>query len=306
MRTMFKIRRFEEKIIELYPKQQMKTPVHLCLGQEAIAAGVCANLKKSDYIFSNHRNHGHCIAKGMDLKYIMAELYGKKTGCSGGKGGSMHLVDIENGILGTTAIVGGAIPIATGSALGSQLKRDKKVTVVFFGDGAVDTGVFSESLNFAALKKLPIVFVCENNFYATNSHILARQVADNIYQRSKPYLIPSIRTDGNDVLRIYKTAKKAIERARAGRGPTLLEYRTYRLKQHVGPSCDHETGCRPKAELFKWIERCPISKLVKGKVVSQSDIDRIAVKIDKEIEGALRFAKRSAFPKKQELLEDVY
>ncbi len=307
---MLRIRRFEEKIIALYPEQQMRTPVHLCLGQEAIACGVCLNLKKSDYIFSTHRNHGHCIAKGMDLKIIMAELYGKRTGCSKGKGGSMHLVDMENGIMGTSAIVGGGLPLALGTALASRMKGDKRVSVVFFGDGAVDTGTFHECLNFASLKRLPVVFVCENNFYATNSPLLARQPADNISQRAKPYLIKGLRVDGNDVIQIYKAAKEAIEKARASNGPTLIECRTYRFRQHVGPDCDYSTGCRPKEELNRWLKRCPIKRfkefLLKNNLISDGEIKSITVKIDKEIEIAVDFAKNSPFPQKDELMESVY
>jgi len=307
--TMLKIRRFEEKIIELYPQQQMQTPVHLYLGQEAIATGLCLNLKKEDYIFSNHRNHGHCIAKGMDLKIIMAELYGKRTGCSKGKGGSMHLVDPKNGILGTSSIVGGGMPLAVGVALASKMKRVKRVSVVFFGDGAVDTGTFHECLNFASLKKLPVIFVCENNFYATNSPLLARQPADNIFQRAKPYFIPGLRVDGNDVIAVFKSAKDAIRKARNGEGSTLIEYRTYRWMQHVGINFDFEAGLRPKEELNRWMNKCPIERfkrfLLKNSILSLNEIDQIIAKIDRKIEEAVIFAKNSPFPKEDELIEGI-
>jgi len=307
---MLKIRKFEEKIIELYPQQQIKTPVHLYLGQEAIATGVCLNLKKEDYIFSNHRSHGHCIAKGMDLKVIFAELYGKVTGCSKGKGGSMHLIDPENGILGTSSIVGGGMPLAVGAALASQMRGDKRVSVVFFGDGAVDTGTFHECLNFASLKRLPAVFICENNFYATNSPLLARRPADNIFQHARPYLIPALRVDGNDVIAVFKSSKEAIKRARRNDGPTLIEYRTYRYRQHVGPKCDFETGCRPKEELDRWMKKCPIkifkTLLLRNKIISLNQIDNIVVEIDKEIDEAVNFAKNGSFPGADELMEGVY
>lgn len=310
LETMLRIRRFEENIIELYPRQEMRTPVHLCLGQEAIACGVCLNLKKSDYIFSTHRNHGHCIAKGMPLKTIMAELYGRSTGCSRGKGGSMHLVDPQNGIMGTSAIVGGGLPIALGTALASKMKRDKRVSVAFFGDGAVDTGTFHECLNFASLKRLPVVFVCENNFYATNSPLLARQPADNIFERAKPYLIKDLRVDGNDVIQVYRVAREAIEKARAGNGPTLIECRTYRFRQHVGPDCDYETGCRLKEELDRWLKRCPLKKfkrfLLKRNFMREEEIVSITARIDREIEKAINFAKNSPFPEEDELMEGVY
>ena len=191
--TMLKIRLFEEKLIELYPAQDMKTPIHLYIGQEAIAAGVCANLQRDDYVFSNHRGHGHYIAKGGDLKALVAEFYGRIDGCSRGKGGSMHIVAPEVGIMGTSAIVGGGISHAVGAALASVMQRNRKVSVVFFGDGACDTGAFYESLNFASLKRLPVVFVCENNFYATNSPLKARHPLDNIYKSCLLYTSPSPR-----------------------------------------------------------------------------------------------------------------
>ncbi len=307
---MLKIRFFEEKIVELYPKQEMKTPVHLYIGQEAIAAGVCANLKKDDYLFSTHRNHGHYIAKGIDIRLLMAELYGKATGCSKGKGGSMHPVSPECGILGTSAIVAGGIALAVGTALASKMKKDGRVTVTFFGDGAVDEGTFHESINFAALKKLPVVFICENNFYATNSPQSARQPQDNIFKRAEYCGIPGVRIDGNNVLEIYTLSKDAIEKARSGNGPTLMECRTYRWKGHVGPECDFESGCRSKEELEEWMEKCPIEiykdYLIKNKIISVLEFDDMTSKISDEIKKALRFAKESPFPETGELMKDIY
>jgi pyruvate dehydrogenase E1 component alpha subunit len=298
---MLRIRLFEEKIVELYPAQEMMTPVHLYIGQEAVAAGVISNLKKKDYIFSNHRSHGHCIAKGSDFKGIMAELYGKKTGCSKGKGGSMHLVDVERGILGTTAIVGAGIPMAVGTALASQMKGDGLVTVAFFGDGAADEGVFHESLNFASLKKLPVVFVCENNFYATNSPLKARHSTCHIAGSSPAYNMPGVCVDGNDPVRVYKEAEGAVKRARRGDGPTLIEANTYRWKGHVGPETDFEKGSRPKKELLEWMERCPIKSfeelLKKGSVMSEEDMAREKRDIERELDEAVDFAKKSPWPK---------
>ena len=307
---MLKIRRFEEKIIELYPAQEMKTPVHLYIGQEAIATGVCVNLAKDDYIFSTHRGHGHYIAKGGDLKLLMAELYGRRTGCSKGKGGSMHLVAPEVGILGTSSIVGGITPLATGVALASVMQGNRRVAVAFLGDGAVDEGTFHESLNFASLKKLPVLFICENNFYATNSPLRARQPADNIAQRAKGYVMPGIRVDGNDVLAVFRVAREAIKRARNGDGPTLIECRTYRWMQHVGPNYDFKLGCRPKEELDGWRKKCPIKRykkfLLDKNIISESEMTQIADQIDKEIEEAVIFGQNSPFPDKDELFDDVY
>ncbi|HTY45840.1 MAG TPA: thiamine pyrophosphate-dependent dehydrogenase E1 component subunit alpha [Patescibacteria group bacterium] len=308
--TMLKIRRFEEKITDLYPEQQMKTPVHLCIGQEASAAGVCAHLTKDDYIFSTHRNHGHFIAKGIDVKPFMAELYGKAAGCSRGKGGSMHIVSLPEGIFGASAIVGAGMALGVGAALAIKMKKEKRVTVTFFGDGAVDEGTFHESLNFASLKKLAVVFVCENNFYATNSPQSARQSQDNISLRAGGYGMPGVQLDGNDVESIYRAAGQAIEAARSGKGPALIECRTYRWRGHVGPECDYEKGCRSKEELAEWMEKCPIAgykeELLKNKVITPAEYETRMQEIDRQINAAVAFAKESPFPDAGEIFRDVY
>lgn len=307
---MLSIRRFEEKVIEVYPLQDMKTPVHLYIGEEAIAAGVCIHLRKDDYVFTTHRSHGHSIAKGADMKPLMAEFYGRRAGCSKGKGGSMHICAPENGILGTTAIVGGGIPIAVGTALASVMKGVNAVSVTFFGDGAVDQGTFHESLNFASLKKLPVIFVCENNFYATNSPQSARQPHDNIAMRAEGYAMPGVQVDGNNVVAVYKTAKEAIDRARAGGGPTLIECRTYRWKGHVGPDCDVEKGCRPRDEHSMWLKKCPVERakklVLKNKIMNEKEIDELLGRVDKEVNDALEFGRSSPFPDPSEVYEDVY
>jgi len=309
-RKILLIRRFEEKVVEVYPEQDMKTPVHLCIGQEAIAAGVCINLKKEDYMFSNHRNHGHCLAKGIDPKMLLAEFYGKKAGCCKGKGGSMHPVAPECGIFGTSAIVGGCIPLAVGTALASVMRGDGRVSVAFFGDGAVDEGTFHESLNFASLKKLPVIFICENNFYATSSHISARQPHSNIAKRAEGYGIKGIQVNGNEVLEVYKAAQEAILGSRKGEGPVLIECRTYRWKGHVGPDCDYEKGCRPLQELQEWTAKCPVNSykdyLIRKGVITTEGYQEMIDKIDSELESALRFARESPFPEEKELFDDVY
>jgi len=308
--AMLKTRKFEEKLMALYPAQEIKTPIHLYIGQEAIAAGICANLAKDDYVFSTHRSHGHYIAKGGELKPMMAELYGRRTGCSKGKGGSMHLVAPEVGILGTSSIVGGITPLATGVALASVMQGNKRVAAAFLGDGAIDEGSFHESLNFASLKKLPVLFICENNFYSICTHLRARQPADNIAQRAKGYVMPGIRVDGNDVLAVFRAAKDAVRRARNGDGPTLIECRTYRWMQHVGPNYDFESGCRFKEELDRWVKKCPIKRykkfLLSKNIISESEMTQLANQIDKEIEEAVTFGQNSPFPDKEELLDDVY
>jgi acetoin:2,6-dichlorophenolindophenol oxidoreductase subunit alpha len=307
---MLTIRLFEDRTVTLYPEQEIKCPVHLCIGQEAISAGVCANLRREDYIFSTHRSHGHCIAKGMDLKPIAAELYGRVTGCAQGRGGSMHLVDPENGIPGTTAIVGGCIPLAVGGALSSVMKKEGRVSIAFFGDGATDEGVFHESLNFASLRKLPVVFVCENNFYATNSPQKARQPEVLIADRASGFGMPGKRGDGNDVLEVYRMAGEGIERARSGGGPTLLEFTTYRWKAHVGPNPDIDSGCRPADEYESWLKKCPVDYyakyLIDNSVMSAAEMQEINDVVEKRIDEAIEFGKTSPAVDPSTLLDYVY
>jgi len=304
------IRRFEEKIIEVYGRQDMKSPVHLCIGQEGIAAGVCAHLEREDYIFTTHRGHGHCLAKGMDPKELYAEFYGRVTGCCRGKGGSMHPSAPALGVPGVTAIVGGSIPLAAGAGLAAQMRRDGRVSVAFFGDGAAEQGAFHEALNFAALKKLPVLFVCENNYYATNSPLSARQPHADIYRRAAGYGIPGVGLDGNDVLAVYRAAQAAVDRGRRGEGPTLLECKTYRWKGHVGPDCDWEKGCRPREELTDWMDRCPVEslrkRLIAWGVADQGWYDQLLEETDARLDQALQFARESAFPDPDELYRQVY
>lgn len=308
--TMLRIRLFEERLIQLYPGEKIRTPVHLCVGQEAIAAGVCHNLLKGDYLFTNHRCHGHCLAKGMSMSSILAELYGKRTGCCKGKGGSMHLSDPDKQIMATSAIVGGNIPMAVGAGLALKFRKSRNISVVFFGDGAVDEGAFYESLNFAALKKLPVMFVCENNFYATNSPQRARQPLDNIVKKGEVFGIKGFRCDGNDAIKIFNTSARLIEKIRKGSGPYLIECRTYRWKGHVGPDCDFEKGCRPKYELDTWLKKCPVirleAKLLKKGLLTETKIERIRRRIRQQIARAEIFAGRSHFPAAGELYADVY
>lgn len=307
---MLSIRLFEERIVAVYPKQEMKTPVHLCIGQEACAAGVCAHLKKEDLIFSTHRNHGHYIAKGANLAAITAELYGRVGGCTKGKGGSMHFVDTQAGCMGTTAIVGGSIPLGAGGALALKMRGANAISVSFFGDGAADEGVLQETLNFAALKKLPVLFSCENNFYATNSNVRARHAHPSIAARADAFGIPNATVDGNDAEAVWRAAGDAIAHIRAGNGPYFLEMTTYRWKGHVGPECDYEKGCRSKAELDEWLKRCPIKlyteKLLAEGEISQAEIDNMKTAISAGVDAAWEFALASPAPKETDLMTDVY
>jgi TPP-dependent pyruvate/acetoin dehydrogenase alpha subunit len=309
-KLMVLIRRFEEKIIDVYGLQDMKSPVHLCIGQEGIATGVCAHLEAEDYIFTTHRSHGHCLAKGMDPKELYAECYGRVTGCCRGKGGSMHPAAPALGIPGATSIVGGSIPLAAGAALSFKKQGNGKISVAFFGDGAADQGVFHESLNFAALKKLPVLFVCENNYYATNSPLSARQPHPDIYLRAAGYGIPGLSVDGNDVLEVYQAAQEAVRRARRGDGPTLLECKTYRWRGHVGPECDWEKGCRPREELMDWMSRCPIesllNRLILWGIIDQEWSRQLHKEVDDSLDQAIKFARDSAFPATEELYQHIY
>ncbi len=308
---MLRVRMVEEKIAELYPEQEMRCPVHLCIGQEAIAAGVCANLLKKDYLFSSHRSHGHYLAKGGDLKQMLAEIYGKATGCSKGKGGSMHLVDLSVGILGTTPIVAGIIPIATGAAFGTKMKGDNNVTVVFFGDAATEEGVFFESLNFASLKKLPVLFICENNFFSVYSPLSVRQPKerDNL-SLVKSLGIKAEKGDGNNVIEVYELAKKAVTNIRKGKGPYYLEFETYRWREHCGPNFDNDLGYRTEKDFLKWEKKCPIDsferRLIKDDILSSSRIKSFKQSLHAEINDAVCFAKNSPYPESKEMLSDVH
>lgn len=308
---MLRIRLIEEKIAQLYPEQEMRCPVHLCVGQEAVAVGVCANLSDCDYVLSNHRSHGHYLAKGGDLKAMMAELYGKVTGCSQGKGGSMHLVDLSVSFLGAAPIVGSTISIGVGVAFGSAMRGDQHVTVVFFGDAATETGTFHESVNFAALKRLPVVFVCENNLYSTQSPLSVRQPEGReIFWLAKGHGVDSHQGDGNNLIEVYGLAEAAVRKARQGGGPTFLEFKTYRWREHCGPYYDNHLGYRTESEVEEWKQRCPIERLKErlagDGVLCNQEIERMVSGLEAEIEDAVVFAKKSPFPEERLLLEHIY
>jgi len=257
--TMVKIRLFEEEIARRWREDEMRSPPHFCTGKEAIAASVCAALRSTDQVIGYYRGHGYYLAKGGDPKAFIAEMYCRHTGCNEGKGGSMLLSHPEIGYMGASAIVGGGIPIATGLSFAHKIRETNQMVACFFGDAATEEGVFHESLNFAALHKLPIVYICENDSYAVTTHITKRRaVPEKIYQLASPYNIPSEKIDGNDPLIIYSTAIKAIDRARQGKGPSFIEAITYRWNEHVGEKYDDHTGQRTKEELEYWMSRDPI------------------------------------------------
>ena len=310
-RGMLRIRLVEEGIAALYPEQQMRCPVHLCIGQEAVAEGVCAHLVPEDLALSGHRSHGHYLAKGGDLRAMLAELYGRATGCCGGKGGSMHLVDRRAGFLGATPIVASTIPIAVGAAFGSVLRNERRVVVAFFGEGATEEGVFHEAVNFAALKRLPVVFVCENNLYSVYSPLSVRQPPGrSLGQLARGHGIDAAHGDGNDVLDVHELACRAVLRAREGGGPTLLEFDTYRWREHCGPNYDNDIGYRTEEEFRQWQQRCPLERLrqraLAEKLILEAELESWADEIRAEFAAAVRFAQQSPFPAPEMLLEHVY
>lgn len=306
-RTMLEIRFFEEKVFELYAQNLVPGTIHLYLGEEAVAVGVCSTLRKDDYITSTHRGHGHCIAKGAELKRIMAEILGKKTGYCKGKGGSMHIADFSVGMLGATAVVGAGIPIAVGAGLSIKLDKTDQVVACFFGEGASNQGTFHEGINMASVWNLPVIFVCENNLYAMGTRQSKAMKIENIADRAIAYGIPGIVVDGNDVLAVLEVTQRAVERARKGEGPTLIECKTYR---HKGHSRVDPARYRSKEEVEEWLAKDPIKrfkqKLLQTHILTESEIQKIESEVLAKIEEAVEFAMQSPYPMREEALEDIY
>lgn len=308
---MQRIRTFEETVAERYAEQEMRCPVHLSIGQEAVAVGVSAALEANDQVVSTHRAHAHYLAKGGDMKAMLAEIYGRATGCAGGKGGSMHLVDLAANMIGSTPIVGGSLPVAVGVAFASALREDGKVTVVYFGEGATEEGVFAESINFAALMHLPMVFVCENNLYSVYSPMSVRQPeARDRVAIACAHGIAAEYGRGNDVEDVYRKARAGVDRVRHGQGPVFLEFDTYRWREHCGPNYDNHIGYRTAEEFEQWRERCPIaayrSALEAEGVVTPEDWSSRNVVIRAEVDEAFDYARSSPFPSDGALTAHVY
>jgi TPP-dependent pyruvate/acetoin dehydrogenase alpha subunit len=303
-RSLYRIRRVEEEIARVYPTDKIKSPVHLSIGQEGVAVGVCEALEPSDVVFGSYRGHAMYLAKGGEPKRMIAELYGKVDGCARGKGGSMHLVDVARGVMGTSAVVATTIPNAVGYAYALKLRKERRVVVSFFGDGATEEGVFAESLNFAALKKLPILFACENNRYAIHTHQSRRQANDDICGRVRGYGIPTHRVEQNDVLALHDVTKKLLPGMRAGSGPAFVECMTYRWLEHVGPGEDFALGFRERAEADTWKEGDPVKTL--GGKLDAAARAQIEKEVEAEIKAAFDFAESSAFPGSEELHRHVY
>ena len=310
-RELLRIRLVDERIAAIYHEQEMRCPVHLSIGQEATPVGVCEHLTARDYAMSGHRSHGHYLAKGGSLRAMFAEMYGKATGCTSGKGGSMHLIDLEAGFLGAVPIVASTIPIAVGAAWGSRIREEPRVVVTFFGEGATEEGVFHEAINFASLKQLPVVFVCENNLYSVYSPMSVRQPAHReVYQVAEGHGVEAHQADGNDVLAVHELAERAVAKARAGGGPTFLEFMTYRWREHCGPNYDNAFGYRTEAEFEKWREQDPLPaferRLRAAGVLTDEGVRTVTDGITAEIDDAVAFAKDSPLPPSSDMDTYIY
>ncbi len=308
---MLRIRKTETTIAEKYKEWEMRCPVHLSIGQEAVAVGVCQNLKKKDEIVTAHRCHAHYLAKGGSLKSMISELYGKETGCAKGLGGSMHLIDLKAGVSAAVPIVGSTIPIGTGIAWANKIKKSGKIVVIFFGDGATEEGVFFESLDFAALHELPVLFVCENNEYSVYSHISKRQSKKrDITSISNSLGVKSFKINGNSIEEVFLKSKKVINEIRKNSKPHLIEFKTFRAVEHCGPNKDDHLNYRTKNYLKYWAKKCPISNyekiLKKNKSISNHQMFKINEKVERQISSAFNFAKKSKFPHKNLLKKFIY
>ncbi|MGE0671087.1 MAG: thiamine pyrophosphate-dependent dehydrogenase E1 component subunit alpha [Parachlamydiales bacterium] len=307
----FRIRLIEEVIADRYSQDEMKSPIHLAIGQEAVSVGTCAALKKSDSVFCGHRTHGVYFGKGGDLKAMLAELHCRIDGCCASRGGSMHLIDKSVGMDGSSAIVAGIIPIATGAALAAQMTNIDRVTAVYIGDAAVEEGACWESLNFAKLKNLPIIYVCENNYYSVCSPLEFRQHPDvPIFQKAKGFGLESHSIDGNNILDVFETMRNAVASVRAGKGPVFIEAHTYRYRGHHGPKEDSDPGYRTHDEFLEWKQVDPLhlfeAALMEKGILSVAQKEQMAEKINLEIEEAFEFALASPFPQESDLMTHVY
>jgi TPP-dependent pyruvate/acetoin dehydrogenase alpha subunit len=303
-RSLYRIRRLEEEVARVYPTDKIKSPVHLSIGQEAVSVGVCAALAPQDVVFGTYRGHALYLAKGGDLNAMVAELYGKATGCTKGKGGSMHLIAAQQGMMGTSAVVGTTIANAVGYAYALRYRRQDAIVASFFGDGATEEGVFAESLNFAVLKQLPILFVCENNRYAIHTHQNRRQGKPVICERARAQGMPAECIDGNDLLLLCERATDVVRQIHASAGPWFFEVLTYRWKEHVGPAEDYHLGFRSREEAQPWLAADPLRRL--GEALDPWTRDRIESEVEEEIAAAFTYAEASPFPEPGALYQDVF
>ena len=309
-RDMLRIRMVEETIADRYAEQEMRCPVHLSIGQEATAVGVCHALRHTDRVFSTHRCHAHYLAMDGDLNAMLAEIYGKVAGCIGGRGGYMHLTDPAKGMIASVPIVASSVPLAVGAALADQIDGNRNVSVAFFGDATVEEGVFHESANFASLRKLPVLFVCENNLYSVYTALRNRQPPRQITELARAHAMNIASADGNNVVAVFEAAQQAVERARRGDGPSFLLLDTYRWREHCGPGYDNNIGYRTEAEFEAWRLRCPIeasrAKLRAQGLLTPADEASLAADIKQEIDAAFEFAKAARLPEPSQAVAHVY
>lgn len=310
LEKMLTIRFSEERIAQRVTEKKIFTPCHLYIGQEACAVGVCGALDDTDYVFSNHRSHGHFLAKGGDMKRFFAEVYCREDGCSGGRGGSMHLCQPEKGLLGSSSIVAGVLGIGIGPGFRSKILGEDRVSVIFHGDCVPEEGIWHESLNFSAIMKLPVIYICENNLYAASSALEDRRVMDNISDLAAAHGLQTQIVDGNDLFVVYNAMSAAVERARAGEGPQFIELRTYRWLGHVGPRDDIDVGLRDYDELMHWKARCPIKnleeKLLAEGICTRQELQDLHNKVSASVEEAEAFAVNSRKPDPATVLAHVY
>ena len=310
LREMLYIRLVEETMAARYAEQEMRCPVHLSVGQEAIAVGVCQALRQTDRVFSTHRCHAHYLAKGGDLNAMLAEIYGKEAGCIGGRGGSMHLTDPEKGMIASVPIVSSSIPLAVGSALADKIDRTDCLSVTFFGDASVEEGVFHESANFASLNKLPVLFVCENNLYSVYTPLRERQPARPLTDIAKAHGMTAMTADGNDVEAVLDVTRKAVDHARTGKGPVFLVFDTYRWREHCGPNFDNDIGYRTEAEYLEWKQRDPVeqlkTRLVTAGKLNEKSLKNTETELQQTIDAAFEFAKTAPLPHPSQASRFVY
>ncbi len=308
---MLLIREVEEKIAEKYRENEMRCPTHLCIGQEAISSGVSLNLNKSDTVVSTHRSHGHYLGKGGNVEKMIAEIYGKSDGCSKGYGGSMHLIDLNVNFMGSTAIVGNSMPVGVGLAMSSKLENYKSISCIYFGEGCTEEGVFSESLNFAIVKNLPALFVCENNMYSVYSNLEARQpINRKIYKMVKAMGIKTYHSNGNKILDVYNTANSAINYIKKFKKPAFVEFKTYRWREHCGPNYDNNIGYRKEEEFLYWKNKDPIrmfkNYLIKNQIFSKYFFDKLDNSMKNKVIEAFNFAENSKFPSRKNINKNIY
>jgi TPP-dependent pyruvate/acetoin dehydrogenase alpha subunit len=306
--TMATIRNFEELGLYEMGQRRLTGSVHSSVGQEAVPTGICAHLNQDDYIASTHRGHGHCLAKGVDPKMMMAELFGRTTGTNKGKGGSMHIADMSKGMLGTNGVVAASVPLAVGAALTSSIKKTGQVAVAFFGDGGANQGVLHESMNLASVWKLPVIFACENNGYAESTPVEYALSVENVADRGVAYNMPGVIVDGMDLFDVIEAAGQAVQRARSGQGPSLLEFKTYRYFGHT--VFDNPRSYRTEEEEQHWRGRDPIqlfrSRVLEEGTLNADELDQIDLRAEQLIRDAIKFAEDSPLPSEQEIYTDVY